>query len=64
MALNVTGKVNLRLKFLHQQNRFLTAPLHRFLSNTLIQTFFDYAYSSRFSNLSKRRKLRIQVSQN
>ena len=43
MALNVTNKVNSRLKFLHRQNRFLTPRLHRLLCNALIQPLFDYA---------------------
>ena len=39
LALNVLGKVNSRLKFLH---RFLTPPLNRLLCNALIQPLFDY----------------------
>ena len=64
MALNVIDKVNSRLKFLHRQNRFLTPPLRRLLSNALIQPLFDYACTAWFSNLSKRLKLRLQASQN
>ena len=63
MALNVNNKVNSRLKFLHRQNRFLTPPLRRILCNALIQLLFDYACTPWFSNLSKRLKLRLQVSQ-
>ena len=62
MALNVIDKVNLRLKFLHRQNRFLTPPLRRLLCNALTQPFFDYACTAWFSNLSKRLKLRLQAS--
>ena len=36
VALNVIDKVNSSLKFLHRQNRFLTPPLRRLLSNALI----------------------------
>ena len=64
MALNVIDKVNSRLKFLHRQNRFLTAPLRRLLCNALIRPLFDYACTAWFSNLSKRLKLRLQASQN
>ena len=64
MALNVIDKVNLRLKFLHRQDRFLTPLLHRLLCNALIQPLFDYACTAWFSNLSKRLKLRLQASQN
>ena len=62
MALNVIDKVNLRLKFLHRQNRFLTPPLRRLLCNALTQPLFDYACTAWFSNLSKRLKLRLQAS--
>ena len=61
MTLNVT--VNSRLKFLHRQNHFLTLPLRRILCNTLIQTLFYYSCTAWLSNLSKRLKLRLQVSQ-
>ena len=64
MALNVIDKVNLRLKFLHRQNRLLTPPLRRLLCNALIQPLFDYVCTAWFSNLSKVLKLRLQTSQN
>ena len=63
-ALNVIDKVNSRLNFLHRQNCFLTPPLRRLLCNPLTQPLFDYACTTWFSNLSKRLKLRLQVSQN
>ena len=64
MALNIIDKLNLRLKFLHRQNRFLTPSLRRLLCNALIQPLFDYACTAWFSNLSKRLKLHLQASQN
>ena len=69
MALNVIDKVNLRLKFLHRQNRLCvktvkTPPLRRMLCDALIQPLFDYACTAWFSDLSKRLKLRLQASQN
>ena len=64
VALNIIDKVNSHLKFLQRQNQFLTPPLHRFLCNALIQPLFDYVCTAWFSNLSKRLKLRRQVSQN
>ena len=64
MAFNVVDKVSSRLKRLHRTNCFLTPPLRRLLYNVLIQPLFDYAWTSWFSNLSKRLKLRPQVSQN
>ena len=42
MALNIIDKVNLRLKFLHRQNHFLTPSLHRLLCNAIIHPLFDY----------------------
>ena len=64
MVLNIIDKVNLHLKFLHRQNRFLTPSLRRLLCNALIQPLFDYACTAWFSNLSKRLKLCLQTSQN
>ena len=60
MALNIIDKVSSCLKFVHRQ----TSPLCRLLWNALIQPLFDYACKIWFSNLSKRLKLRLQMSQN
>ena len=43
MANKVMSKVNVRLKFLHQKNKYLTPNLRRLLCNALIQPHFDYA---------------------
>ena len=64
MALNVIDKINSSLKFLQIQNRFLTPPLRRLLCNALIQPLFDCACTTLFPNLSKKLKLRLQVTQN
>ena len=64
MALNVIDKKNSRLKFLHGQNRFLTPLLRRLLYNAVIQPLFDYACTAWFPNLSKKLRLRLQVTQN
>ena len=45
MALSVINKINNKLKFLYQKNRFLTPTLIRLLCNALIQPHFDYACS-------------------
>ena len=37
MALTVVEKINSRLKFLYQKNRYLYVPLHKLLCNTLIK---------------------------
>ena len=64
MAHKVISKVNARLKFLHQKNKYLTRNLRRLLCNALIQLRFDYACSAWYPNLSKKLKNRIQTSQN
>ena len=43
MALRVVEKINSKLKFLYQENRFLGLPLRRLLCNAFIQPYFDYA---------------------
>ena len=43
MANKVMSKVNVRLKFLHQKNKYLIPNLRRLLYNALIQLHFDYA---------------------
>ena len=64
MAHKVISKVNVRLKFLHRKNKYLTLNLRCLLCNALIQPHFDYACSAWYSNLSKKLKNRIQTSQN
>ena len=64
MALSVINKINNKLKFLYRKNRFLTPTLRRLLCNTLIQPLFDYTCSAWYTNLSKKLKIRIQISQN
>ena len=46
MALKVIKNINSRLGFLHRKNRFLSLPLRRLLCNSLIQPYFDYAFSA------------------
>ena len=46
MTNKVISKVNVRLKYLHRKNKYLTPNLRRLLFNTLIQTHFDYACSA------------------
>ena len=56
--------VDSRLKFLHRQNHFLRLPLRWLLCNALIQPLFTFSCTNWFLNISKRLKLRLQVSQN
>ena len=61
MALSVINKINNKLKFLYQKNRFLTPILRRLLCNALIQPHFDHAHSAWYPNLTKKLKNRIQT---
>ena len=58
MAHKVISKVNVRLKFLHRKNKYLTPSLRRLLCNALKRLCIPYP------NLSKKLKNRIQTSQN
>ena len=51
MAFRVIGKINSRLKFLYQKDRFLDDLLRRLLCNSLIQPQFDYACTAWYLNL-------------
>ena len=62
MALRVIEKINSRLKFLYQKNRFSDVLLHR--RNALNQPRFDYAFTAWYPNLSKKLKDKLQVTQN
>ena len=64
MAYKVISKLNARLKFLHQKNKYLTPNLCHLIGNALIQLHFDYACSAWYPNLSEKLKNRIQTSQN
>ena len=64
MATHVINKVNSRLRFLYQQNKFLDIPLRRLLCNAIIQLFFDYACNAWYPNLNKNVKTRLQAIQN
>ena len=64
MALRVIEKINSRRKFLYRKNRFLDVTLRRLLCNALIQPHFDYACTAWYSDLSKKLKDKLQVTQN
>ena len=64
MTLKVINKIDSRLRFLYRKNRFLSPPLRRLFSNSLIQLHFDYAYSAWYPNLNKRLKPKLQILQN
>ena len=64
MALNVTTKINGKLKLLYRKNKFLSSELRRMLCNALIQPHFDYACPSWYPNLTEKMKEKIQIKQN
>ena len=64
MATHVINKVNSRLRFLYQQNKFLDIPLGRLLYNAMIQPFFDYACNAWYPDLNRNLKMCLQAAQN
>ena len=64
MTLNVIDKINSRFKFLHKKNIFLTPSLCRLLRNSLIKPHFHYGCTAAITNLSKKLRLKLQVTQN
>ena len=64
MALNFVSKINTRLKFVYQKNRFLSPHLRRLRCKSLIQPHFDYACSVWYPNLNKKIKTKLQTLQN
>ena len=62
--LRVIEKINSRRKFVCRKNRFLNVPLRRLLCNALIQPRFDYACTAWYTNLTKKLKDKLQVTQN
>ena len=61
VALNVINEINKNLKLLHHINCFLIPTLTRLLCNVLIQHHFDYEYSARHPNLTKKLKQYVYV---
>ena len=60
MAHIVISRVNVRLEFLHQKNKYLTPNLRRLLCNVLIQPDFNHPYSQRgILNFLKNWKLKF-----
>ena len=61
MTLRAIEKINSKLKFLYQKNRFLDVPLRRLLCNPLTQPHFDYECPAWYPNL-KKLKDKLQVN--
>ena len=64
MASKDLKKVNVKLKFLYHQSRYLTPAYRRLLCNALIQPHFDYGCSAWFPLLKTNLKLKLQKAQN
>ena len=54
MTMKALKKINAILQFLYRQNEFLNPKLRRFLCNSLIQPYFNYACISRYLLVSKK----------
>ena len=63
MTSNVLKKINVKLKFLHRQSRYLPPAYKRLLCHVLIHAHFDYECSSWFLLLKKNWKLKLQKIQ-
>ena len=63
MALSVIYKINNKLNFLRQKNRFLN-PSQRQLLYALIQLHSDYICSAWYLNLTNKLRTNIQTTQN
>ena len=57
-------KTTLNLQFLYRQNQFLNPKLCGLLSNSLIQSHFDYASTSWYPLVSQKLSRKIQATQN
>ena len=64
MALNVTTKINGKLKLLYRKNKFLSPELRRMLCNALIWPHFDYTCPAWYPNLTEKMKKEIQIIEN
>ena len=64
MVSKVLKKINVELKFLHRQSRYLTLEYKRLLCNVLIQPHFDYGCSSWSSLWKESLKFKLQKAQN
>ena len=56
MALKTIKKANLKLKFLHRKNTFLTLEPQQLLCNVVKEPHFDHAWSGWYPNLIQKLK--------
>ena len=64
MAIQVCTKITSKLNFLYPKRRFLWKVLRRFLCNSLIPPYFDYAFAAWYPNLNQKYRNKLHVSQN
>ena len=64
MALKIINKINEKLKFLYQKNKFLTPELRRMLCNAPFQPHFNYACQAWYPYLIVKTKNKIQIMKN
>ena len=64
MTLKVLNKTNEKFKFLYRKNKYLTKELRRMLCNALIQSQFDCACPTWYSNLDEKTKMKVEITQN
>ena len=64
MAIQVCTKITSKLNFLYRKRRFLWKFLRRFLCNSLIPPYFDYAFAAWYPNLNQKYRNKLHISQN
>ena len=64
IVLNITKKVNSRLKFLYRQANFFNHKVKKTICSALVLCLFDYSISSWYGGISKYHSQRLQCAQN
>ena len=64
MDIHIINKINSRLRFLYQPNKFLNISLRRLMWNSMIQPFPNYAYNASYPKANKKLKIHLQAAQN
>lgn len=64
MDIYIINKINSRLRFLYQPNKFLNISLRRLMWNSMIQPFPNYACNGSYPKANKKLKIHLQAAQN
>lgn len=64
MDIHIINKINSRLRFLYQPNKFLNISLRRLMWNSMIQPFPNYACNASYPKANKKLKIHLQAAQN